>query len=107
MSIDLTGDLFADYERLARKSDPATSHAAAARVSEFAASHHALIVLCLKDHGPQTIDEMAARILDKWAIARRMPELETLKAVRVVTISGQELTRPGKSGRAQRVWQAT
>ena len=92
----------------ARRRDPITSHAAADRLTA-AAHHHALIVLALKDHGPMTIDEIGAlRIagIDKIEAARRLPELASMRVVRVVTADGSDVTRPGSSGRMQRVWEA-
>ncbi len=100
MSLDLTGDLFANYR--ARRSDVKTSHAAAAAVQEFAPSHFGIILHALKARGPSTIDELAKKTgLEKHAIARRMPELAKLKAV-TPTLE----TRAGVSGRQQRVWRA-
>ena len=105
--MDLTGDLFANYEQpRARKRDPETSHKAAERVQDFAAGHFALILETLKRFGPLTIDELSARsALDKWAVARRLPELERAGSVRVLQRDGRDVTRPGTSMRQQRVWE--
>lgn len=91
---------------LARRSDPHTSHAAAARVAEFASQHAARIVLALKDRGPSTISEIAAATgINSVACARRLPELERLGAVRPQRVDGVVVTRAGDSGRMQRVWE--
>lgn len=57
----------------ARRSDPATSHAAAARAANFAASHEGKILAAL-EQGPATFKEIASRTgLDPHAVARRLP----------------------------------
>lgn len=92
----------------ARRSDPATSHIAAARVREFASGHFSAILAALTAPGA-TIYELAARTgIDHVAIARRMSELEKLGRVRVQRDpQGREVTRPGRSGRPCRVWERT
>lgn len=89
----------------ARADDPATSHEAAANVDRFAAGHFAIILKALRERGPATIDELATITrLDHWAIARRLPELERKGETAIVRVDGKAQTRPGVSGRAQRVW---
>ena len=90
-----------------RRNNPETSHAAAARVNEFAANHHAVIVLALKDHGPMTVHEISAKCgIDAHAVGKRMNELEQLGAAKVLWANGSMLTKPGPSGRQARVWRA-
>lgn len=87
---------------LARKRDPQTSHAAAARVGEFTGLHEARIVLALKDHGPMTVAEIARETgLQEQQTNKRCSDLEHKGA-----ISTTGATRPGPSGRQQRVWRA-
>jgi predicted ArsR family transcriptional regulator len=98
----MTGQLDLDFFKRARRSDPETSKAAAARVAEFEHAHHAVIVGSLLTQGPGTIHEIAARTgLDHVAIARRLPELEQLRVARPTAE-----TRPSPKGRACRVWEA-
>lgn len=85
-----------------RNNDPTTSHAAAARVAEFSAHHFAVIVQALKDFGPMTVSEIAKRTgLGEQQINKRTPELAEAGAI---ALAGG--TRPGASGRQQRVWKA-
>lgn len=91
-----------DYSKRARRSDPATSHAAAAKLGEFAHAHHAKILGTLMTQGPGTIYEIGKRIgIDHVAVARRMSELA---AKRVVRPSGSQ--RRGPSGRMCSEWEA-
>lgn len=108
MSVDLTGDLFGAYlPPRARRKDPETSHAAAAQAQQFAGGHAALILLALKSYGPMTISEIAGRTgIDHVAVARRCSELALQWAIAVLVEDGVQVTRPGSSGRAQRVWRA-
>ncbi len=63
--------------KLARKSDPITSHAAATRVAEFAQTHAERILRCLSSNGPLTADQIAARtFMQSQAINKRLPELQ-------------------------------
>ena len=88
--------------RLARKTDPATSKEAAERVREFFAGHAQKVLDCLKAHGPQTPEQIGARIgLDPYAIRKRLPELERAGFAQP---TGE--TAPTASGRSQRVWRA-
>lgn len=84
----------------ARRSDPATSHAAAAEAHELRARHHALIVECLREHGPLGKDGIAARArLTGVAVARRTVELERAGAIRP---TGRTVL--STAGRAEREW---
>lgn len=88
--------------RLARRTDPATSHEAAQRVQEFADSQCGKILASLIRKGPQTIDELAGNTdLTSVQIARRLKDLEVKGRAKP---NGDE--RPGRAGRSQRVWRA-
>lgn len=93
---------------LARKNNPATSHASAARVSVFAAGQHDTILSVLRDRGPATAHEIAAYCaLDAHQIGKRCGELEKARRIAVVIDGwGDELTRATPSGRQARVWYA-
>ena len=83
----------------ARRTDPETSHKAAARVREFAGEHHRRILAAISPYSGSTIYQIAAQSgLDHVAAARRMGELE--KAGKVYA----EGERPGPTGRMCRVW---
>lgn len=96
-------ELLADVPRkLARRSDPSTSHAAAAKVAEFAGSHRAVIVAALAKHGPMTVDQIAARTkLQSQQINKRLPDLQRDGKA---APTGEE--RPSASGHMERVWRA-
>ena len=67
----------------ARRSDPATSKAAAARAERFASGHFAAIVAALKRIGAGTYREIAEEAdMERHAVARRLKELETAGLVR-------------------------
>jgi hypothetical protein len=93
-----------DFAR-SRRSDPATSHQAAARVPKFEGAHFKAILTVLHLHGPLTIYGISERAcslrwhLDHVQVARRMGELERAGKVRR---SGE--TRPGPSGSQCAVW---
>lgn len=89
--------------RLARNSDPTTSHEAASRVREFAAGHAARILECLRKQGPLTPEQIGALIcMDAYSVRKRLPELEQAGLARP---NGS--TAPTLSGRHQRVCEAT
>jgi hypothetical protein len=86
----------------ARRSDPATSHQAAARASRFSESHAGRIHVALMA-GPATAHELAERTgLTVVQIDRRLPELQRMGMAAVVVRDGATLTRDGF-----RVWQAS
>ena len=96
-------DLILNTTRLARNSDPATSHMAAARVGEFRASHALQVLFCLSTHGPMTVDQIAAHSgLQSQAVNKRLPEMQRLGLA--LPLAGQ--MRPSDSGRMARVWRA-
>jgi predicted Rossmann fold nucleotide-binding protein DprA/Smf involved in DNA uptake len=97
-AIELNMPLFA----AARKSDPATSHSAAARVKEFRSHQHAVILEALAA-GPAGASGIAARCgLLPHQIGKRIAELA--KAGRIVE-TGRTVT--SSSGRGEREWRAT
>lgn len=86
---------------LARRTDPATSHAAAARVGEFAATHHGKILEAMRRLGGFGGAEQIAAYskIDAYQVRKRLPELERMGAVRALS-----QTRQTATGRAERVW---
>ena len=104
-----TADLFArpvfgtHPKKLARRTDPSTSHAAAEQSKHLATKHFAEIAQCLKNYGPRGKDGIAELTgLDGNQVARRLPELARLG---YVELTGKLTT--SKSGRAEREWQFT
>lgn len=94
-------DLF--FTTRARRDDPDTSKAAAARVPHFQDAHHAKILGSIMAQGPGTIYEIGDRVgLDHVQVARRMAELEELE---VAEPTGE--TRLSPTGRQCRVWGPT
>jgi hypothetical protein len=91
-----------DMTPRARRSDPETSHAAAARSRAFSESHAGRIHVALTQ-GPATAHELSERIgLTVVQIDRRLPELGRVGMARVVPkADGTDLTRGGF-----RVWEA-
>jgi hypothetical protein len=86
----------------ARRSDPATSHQAAARASRFSESHAGRIHVALMA-GPATAHELAERTgLTVVQIDRRLPGLQRMGMAAVVVRDGVPVTRSGF-----RVWQAS
>ena len=64
---------------LARRTDPATSHAAVNKAAAVAPSHRNIIADCLREHGPLTVKQIAERTgLTQYAASKRLPELERL-----------------------------
>ena len=85
--------------RLARNTDPVTSHMAADKVT-FANRHHQIILAVLRQCGPNGKDGISLLCaLDKIQISRRLPEMEDLE---LVEQTGQ-LVR-STSGRWEREW---
>ena len=73
---------------------------AADQANNLANQHFEVIVECLRKHGPQGKDGIAALTgLDGNQVARRLPELER---VGEVELTGN--TTKSKSGRAEREW---
>lgn len=86
---------------LARRTDPATSHAAAVRAHSLASVHQTKILAALKDRDGQ-IYEIAERSgLTHVQVARRLPDLTQGKPR--IRLTGEE--RVGPTGRGCRVWE--
>jgi len=86
----------------ARRTDPTTSHDAAARAARFAGGHWAKILAALRQHGPMTAEQMFTFTgLTVVQVDRRMPELASGGMARVQHIDGIEQRRAGF-----RVWEA-
>jgi predicted transcriptional regulator len=86
----------------ARTSDPETSHEAAASARELAVKHQALILECLKKHGPLGKDGIAARTrLDGVQTCRRLTELERAG---LIQWTGECVL--STAGRKEREWRA-
>lgn len=89
-----------DWEANARHTDPHTSHAAAARVREFASGHIAIILNCLQRHGPATADEIAGRVgLLSHQVNKRLSDCQREGLARPTG-----LCRLSASNRMCRVW---
>lgn len=96
-------DLIINPKRLARNSDPVTSHMAAERVREFAPTHRGDILRVLSLKGPMTVDQIAYEAgLPSQAVNKRLPELERMKLANPL----DGVMRPSASGRMARVWSA-
>lgn len=89
-------------ETHARKTDPHTSHEAAARIHEFAGAHCDRILECLQRFGPLNKDQIADHTgLSSVQVDRRLPDL---RKKGLANPTGD--VRPSHSGRPERVWQA-
>lgn len=87
---------------LARRTDPATSHAAAESARELAQRHHRMIVDALRTHGPMGKDGIGRVTgLNGVAVARRMSELDVMSRVQATGRTVQS-----NAGRAEREWRA-
>lgn len=92
MSPALTDEMVAGMDDMgglpsARVTDPSTSHEAALGISG-AAAHLAVVVLsCLKEHGPQTTHEIAART--GLTVVTVSPRIKPLRTAGHVRHSGQ------------------
>lgn len=101
----MSGQLSIEFnaEIAARRSDPATSHAAAARAAGFHASHAGRILLALQLHGQSSPHRLEGLVgLSVVQIDRRLPELKRAGLARVVTTNdGVEQVERGA-----RIWEA-
>jgi predicted ArsR family transcriptional regulator len=94
-----TIDLFTEPVR-SRRTDPSTSHEAAARVREFGQAHQALILQALRRFGKAGAEQLAAATrLEPYAVRKRLAELEHQGEA---TPTGE--TRKTVTGRSERVW---
>lgn len=91
-----------DARKLARRTDPATSHAAAASAKELRARDHLAIVACLRQHGP--LDGRRIMRLLGWTdpgkVTRRLPEI----ADRLIRRTGRTVLN--ETGRQADEWEA-
>jgi predicted ArsR family transcriptional regulator len=86
----------------ARYSDPITSKQAASQAVALQADHCALILACLKRHGPASKDRIAALTrLTGTQVARRTVELSRAGLIRDTGTKA-----PSTAGRQERVWGA-
>ncbi len=84
----------------ARRSDPATSHQAAASAKDLA-NQHATQILDALDAGPAGVDRIAALTrLTCYAVSKRMVELQRAGAIK---LTGKTVL--STAGRAQREWE--
>ena len=87
-------------EPLARATDPATSHQAAAEARELAADHQRIILAALEAHGAAGKDRIAALTrLTGTQVARRTCELHKLGKI---APTGKNVLSTAK--RAEREW---
>ncbi len=97
-SIQLSIDF--DSRRLARRTDPATSQNAAARVREFQAGHHDMILNALRRFEKAGAEQIAeATQLEAYSVRKRTAELCRKGLIK---LTGE--TRLTASGRHERVW---
>lgn len=97
----MQADLFTAPAR-ARRTDPATSHASAARVDEFGAAHSALVLAALRRFGRAGAEQIAAATrLDAYQVRKRLAECEQAGKAEP---TGD--TRVTASGRRERIWTA-
>lgn len=86
----------------ARRTDPSTSHAAAAAAATMAGQHCAAILEALNKFGPMGKDQIASRCrLDGVQVCRRLTELQAANLARP---TGRKVK--SDSGRDEREWMA-
>lgn len=94
-----------DFTARARRTDPSTSHAAAAKAEKFRVSHAQRILSCLESLGGgdgMTAEQIARSTgLTVVQVDRRLPELAQAGKARVVQIDGKDWVLGGF-----RVWEA-
>lgn len=89
-----------DEIRRARRNDPETSKAAAARSHGLAAAHRHKILVVLADGVARTADEIAEQCeLDSVKVSRRLGEM---RDAGLIVTTGE--TKPTPSGRAAMCW---
>lgn len=93
----------------ARRSDPVTSQAAAARAAVGASRGRLLVLQTLAKSGPLTDFELASRTgWQQTSIGKRRGECVDAGLVRVLTLrDGVKATRPSPSGSRALVWELT
>lgn len=101
LAIDFTAPVYVP-EHAARRTDPATSHAAADQARELAADHHGRILAALREHGPAGKSAIADRIgLDGHQVGKRMAEMQRAG---LIALTGR--TVQSAAGRGEREWGA-
>lgn len=94
-------EMSGDPRKLARRTDPATSHKAAARVEEFAPSHREQVLSALRRFGRAGAEQIAAATkMDAYSVRKRLSDLEHASLARPT-----ETLRTTASGRKERVWE--
>ena len=97
--MNLQTSLF-DAPPMARSTDPATSHVAAASAKQLQGEHHRLILAALEQHGALGKDGIASRTrLDGVQTCRRLTEL-----ARLGMIEWTGRTVQSTAGRQEREW---
>jgi predicted ArsR family transcriptional regulator len=98
-----------DLPLFARRTDPPTSHAAAASMRDYAEAQRWMIVQLLGfAKTGLTADEIDLRAGWRPTTAgRRLGELVRTGRVRVKVVNGEPVTRPTRSGRPAQVYVAT
>ncbi len=95
-------DMLDEPRKLARASDPTTSHAAAERVRDFAPAHREQILAALRRFGQAGAEQLgAATRLEPYSVRKRLAELKTAG---LAEPTGDERTTI--AGRTERVWRA-
>lgn len=91
----------------ARRSDPRTSHDAAASMRTAATEQCARVLTALQDLGEAGATAIARRCgLTQVQVCRRLPELEAAQQVAVVMDGDLPRRTKTSSGRGERVWRA-
>lgn len=94
-------DLLTDPKTLARRSDPATSHAAAALVHNFGPAQMQQVLSALRRFGKAGAEQIAAATkMDAYSVRKRLSDLEHASLARPT-----ETLRTTASGRKERVWE--
>ena len=87
---------------MARRTDPETSHQAAAQAKELAARHARMILATLEAHGPCGKDRIGAlTTITGHAVGKRLSEMERMG---LIVLTGR--TVRSASGRQEREWRA-
>jgi hypothetical protein len=85
---------------LARRTDPETSHEAAAMAISFISRHQSLVLQALAEMGQAGAEQIGEQIgMPAYAVRKRTSELE-----RLGLIADTGITRKTSSGRSERVW---
>jgi hypothetical protein len=94
---------FAQFAPSVRRTDPATSHAAAAQAGELRAKHQGAILDALRTFGPGGKSRISQHCwLDPVQVCRRLKDLHRAGLIRP---TGR--TVPSTAGRGEREWECT